>query len=123
MWFGPSVQLAYEVGITPAIEEAGFRPVRLDRKEYNNDIADEIIAEIRNSEFVVADFTGQRPNVYYEAGFARGLGRRVIWTCHAGQIGDLHFDTSHQNYIAWSTPEELRLRLYNRIRATILNAK
>ena len=123
MWFSPDVQLAYEAGIAPAIVDAGFRPIRLDEKEYNNDIGDEIIAAIRNSEFVVADFTGQRPNVYYEAGFARGLGRRVIWTCHAEQIEDLHFDTSHQNYIAWNSHDELRVRLFNRIRATILSPK
>jgi len=66
MWFGEDVELAYEAGIVPAVEKAGFRAVRLDRKEYNNDIGDEIIAEIRNSEFMIADFTGQRPNVYYE---------------------------------------------------------
>ena len=31
-----------------------------------------------------------------------------------------HFDTNHKNHIDWETPEELRDRLYRRIRATIL---
>ena len=81
---------------------------------------DEIIAEIRNCEFMVADFTGQRAGVYYEAGFAMGLGRSVIWCCHKDEVEKLHFDTNHKNHIAWETPAGLRERLYRRIRATIL---
>lgn len=120
MWFSIETREAYDRGIAPAISDAGFKPVRIDRKEHNNEIPDEIIAEIRNSEFVVADFTGQRSGVYYEAGFAMGLGRKVIWCCRKNEISKLHFDTNHKNHIDWETPEELRDRLYKRIRATIL---
>jgi hypothetical protein len=62
---------------------------------------------------MVADFTGQLAGVYYEAGFAMGLGRTVIWCCRKDEIGKLHFDTNHKNHIDWE-------RLYRRIRATIL---
>jgi hypothetical protein len=120
MWFSTDTTAAYESGIEPAVREAGFIPIRIDLKEHNNEIPDEIIAEIRNCEFMVADFTGQRAGVYYEAGFAMGLGRRVIWCCRQDQIGQLHFDTNHKNHIPWTTPEELYKRLYRRIRATIL---
>jgi hypothetical protein len=120
MWFSDDLRASYEAGIEPAVEEAGFKPIRIDRKEHNNEITDEIIAEIRNCQFMVADFTGQRSGVYYEAGFAMGLGRPVIWCCHKDEIGKLHFDTNHKNHIDWQTPEELRERLYKRIRATIL---
>jgi hypothetical protein len=81
------------------------------------------MTEIRNSEFVVADFTGQRGGVYYEAGFAMGIGRKVIWCCHEDEIGNLHFDTSHKNHIVWKTPDDLRSKLYRRIRATILETQ
>jgi hypothetical protein len=120
MWFSELTREAYEDGIEPAISDAGFKPIRIDRKEHNNEIPDEIIAEIRNSEFMVADFTGQRAGVYYEAGFAMGLGRRVIWCCKKDEIVKLHFDTNHKNHIDWQTPRELRDRLYTRIRMTIL---
>jgi hypothetical protein len=70
MWFSPDMAAAYQDGIEPAVRDAGFVPVRIDQKEHNNEITDEIIAEIRNSGSVVADFTGQRTGVYYEAGFA-----------------------------------------------------
>jgi hypothetical protein len=120
MWFSQETRAAYEKGIEPAVSESGFKPIRIDRKEHNNEIPDEIIAEIRNAQFMVADFTGQRTGVYYEAGFAMGLGRPVIWCCRRDEIGKLHFDTNHKNHIDWQTPQELRERLYTRIRMTIL---
>lgn len=93
MWFGESVGEAYEKGIKPAIRDSGYSPLRIDEKEHNNKIDDEIIREIRRSRFVVCDFTcglieheGERTalprdGVYYEAGFAQGLGIPVIWMC------------------------------------------
>jgi len=120
MWFSEETRAAYEGGIEPAIKDAGFKPIRVDLKEHNNEIPDEIIAEIRDCEFMVADFTGQRAGVYYEAGFAMGLGRKVIWCCRKNEIDKLHFDTNHKNHIAWETPPELREKLRRRIRATIL---
>lgn len=120
MWFEKQMDSAYSDGIRPAIEDdCGFRAIKIDLKEFLGDIVDEIIAEIRESRFVVADFTGQRPGVYYEAGFARGLGLPVVWTCRKDDIKKLHFDTSHQNHIEWETSKELRERLTNRIRAAI----
>ncbi len=93
--------------------------MRIDNKEHTNKICDEIIAEIRRSRFVVAEFTGQRNGVYYEAGFAAGLGIPVICTCREDNIADLHFDIRQYNCIDWKTPEELFERLRNRILAVI----
>jgi hypothetical protein len=121
MWFSEDLRAAYELGIEPAIADAGLKPIRIDRKEHNNEITDEIMSEIRNCQVMVADFTGQRGGVYYEAGFAMGLGRPVIWSCRKDEIEKLHFDTNHKNHIAWETPADVRQKLYNRIRATILD--
>jgi len=123
MWFDSSMDYAWKNGFEKGIEDAGYKPMRIDRKEHNNKIDDEIIAEIRRSRFLVADFTSEpdkpRGGVYYEAGFAHGLGIPVIFTCHESRINDLHFDTRQFNHIAWTTPEELRTKLKNRISATI----
>lgn len=121
MWFSDETKLAYDLGIEAAVKEAGCTPIRIDQKEHNNEITDEIMAEIRNSQFMVADFTGQRAGVYYEAGFAMGLGRPVIWCCREDYVDKLHFDTNHKNHIVWKSPEELKQKLYSRIRATVLN--
>lgn len=121
MWFDSSMNVPYEEGIDPAIREAGYEPLRIDRKDHNNKIDDEIIAEIRRSALVVADFTGDRGGVYYEAGFASGLGIPVIWMCKNEQawIDRLHFDTRQYNHILWNDPQDLRKQLFDRIRATV----
>ena len=123
MWFHKSMNEAYEAGIEPAIKEAGYKPLRIDRKEHVNKIDDEIIAEIRRSRFLVADFTqgqdGARGGVYYEAGFAHGLDLDVIFTCRKEERQKLHFDTEHYNHIFWTTPEELREKLKTRVLAVL----
>lgn len=116
MWFHKSLRQAYDDGISRAIINSGYTPRRVDRTEHADRIDDEVIAEIRRSAFVVADFTEHRPNVYYEAGFAHGLGRRVIFTCRENSKG-LHFDVRQYNTIEWKTPADLIAPLQNRILA------
>lgn len=125
MWFDEETDNCYQNGIKPAIEQAGYEVMRIDHKEHSNKIDDEIIAEIRRSLFLVADFThgegGIRGGVYYEAGFAYGLGLPVIFTCRKDKIEELHFDTRQYNHIIWEAEEleQFRQDLYNRIRAVI----
>ena len=118
MWFDASMDDAWENGFHPALEEAGYDPLRIDLQEHNQRIDDRIIAEIRNSGLLVADFTNHRQGVYFEAGFALGLGIPVIWTCREDELDKAHFDTRQYNHIDWKDPDDLWLRLYNRIRAT-----
>ena len=119
MWFDDSMIEAYEQGIRPAIEEVGYSPLRIDRQEFIGKIDDEIISQIRRSRFLVADAThgedGARGGVYYEAGFAHGLGLPVIFTCRNDMIDKVHFDTRQFNHIVWENPDDLREQLTNRI--------
>ncbi len=121
MWFKPQLIRLWEEGIYPAIRASGYKPERIDRVEHNNKIDDEIIAMIRRSKFVIADFTGGRGGVYFEAGFARGLGKEVLWTVRSGRLHRIHFDNRQFNFIEWSFDNlaEFRSRLQNRIEATI----
>ena len=123
MWFDDFMTDAWEKGIKPAIKAAGYEALRIDQKEFADKIDDEIIAEIRRSRFIVADFThgtdGARGGVYYEAGFAHGLGIPVIFTCRKDVLKKVHFDTRQYNHIVWETPEELRSSLANRIAAVV----
>lgn len=125
MWFDDSMKDTYEIGIRPGIEDAGYEARRIDRIEHINRIDDEIIAEIRRSRFVVADFThgdsGARGGVYYEAGFAHGLNIPVIFTCRKDVLEDIHFDTRQYNHIPWEEDklEEFRKALSDRISAVI----
>lgn len=119
MWFDKEMDGIAKKGFEQAIIDAGFNPLRIDRKEHNNKIDDEIIAEIKKSKFVVADFSGHRGGVYFEAGFAMGLGKQVIWTCRDDYLDSIHFDTRQFSHIVWENEYDLYKKLYNRIRATI----
>ena len=121
--FNDEVMQAFEKGIRPAVETAGYKPMRIDRKPDVEKIDDEIIAEIRRSRFLVADFThgkdGARGGVYYEAGFAHGLGIPVICTCRHDLVNELHFDTRQYHHTVWKSHEDLRDALKNRILAIV----
>jgi hypothetical protein len=128
MWFDSSMEEAFQSGFAKAIEGAGYRPLRIDKKEHNNKIDDEIVAEIKRSRFIVADFTSgtseggdaiARGGVYFEAGFAMGLGIPVIWSCRKDLIDKVHFDTRQFAHVVWETPADLEKSLLNRIRAVI----
>ena len=123
MWFDKTMSKAWEQGIEPAIIDSGYEPLRIDQTENIGKIDDMIIAEIKRSRFVIADFThgdkGARGSVYYEAGFAHGLGIPVIFTCREDLINEAHFDTRQYNHIVWGTAEDLRKKLANRISAVI----
>jgi hypothetical protein len=120
MAFDPALDAAYTQGIESAVvTDCKFTLVRVDRVEHNDNINDRIISEIRACQFLVADFTLHRNGVYFEAGFASGLGRPVIWTCRRDEMRDAHFDTRPYNHILWDSPDDLRVKLANRIRATV----
>ena len=143
MWFDKFMMNTYKNFISKAITDSGYEPFIILSKDYNGDICDHIIAEIRKSKFLMAEFTGLRGGVYFEAGFAYGLGLPVIWCCHEDwfnksvdnesevtidgkrvsaivkQERHIHFDISHYNFIVWKDGEDLYSKLKNRIQATI----
>ena len=124
MWFDPRMDDARDKGIIPAIEDAGYTASIINQMpDLIGRIEDAIIAEIRRSRFMVADFShgdeGVRGSVYYEAGFAHALGLPVIFTRHKNGEGVVHFDTDHFYRIEWETPEDLRKQLTEKIEAAI----
>jgi hypothetical protein len=123
MSFAKWLDDAYALGIKPAIEDCGFKAICMKEVATNEGITDRILSEIRRAEFVVADFTGQRRGVYFEAGFARGLGRPVIGTCRRNAVSKLHFDIKHLGHVLWDAPTDLRTSLAESIRANIIPSK
>lgn len=119
MWFDASMNEAYTEGFDRGIRDAGYQPLRIDNKEHAESISDAILSEIRRSRFVVADYTGANNGVYFEAGFAMGLGIPVIPTCRADHMSKLHFDVRHINTLGWDTPEDLAVKLARRLSAIL----
>lgn len=82
MSFGdnPVLQDHYELGIKPTVEEFGFHCIRADEVEHNQRITENIFDRKQNAHFITADLTDERPNCYYELGFAHALPKNVIYT-------------------------------------------
>ena len=128
MWFDPEMGDAYIKCFEPACIDAGYKPIRVDQEFYNGDVTDRIIGNIRTTQFTIADMTGYRGGVYYEAGFAKGLGKQVIFTCRTDWFDKdpeknrrVHFDLTHENFITWDSNhlDLFRQQLIDRIIATI----
>lgn len=64
-------------------------------------ITDHIRVAIRRSRFVIADLTGGNQGAYWEAGFAEGLGRPVIYSCEKSFFPKVHFDTQGLQTVIW----------------------
>lgn len=121
-WFDHQMDDAVN-GIFEALKDTGYEPVSAKTHQHNEDINNWIIARIRESGLLVADFTGHRGGVYFEAGFAMGLGIPVIWTCKETDVDKCHFDTRQYNHICWKDAEDLKKKLINRIEATLPNRR
>ena len=136
MSFDEEVGQVYDRGIAPALGSAGYKPVRIDRNGRSNGIDDEIIAEIRRARFLVCDLTNGVPECpdsgldrtavsrwrfLYEAGFAHGLGKHVIWTCRKDLVEHVDFGLRQRDIISWEAGQERILRriLDTRVRAVI----
>jgi nucleoside 2-deoxyribosyltransferase len=118
MWFDSKMDKAFNA-IEKAVLECGLNTVRIDRKEHNNEISGEILFEIKKSKIVIADVTGQRNGVYFEAGFAMGHQKNVIWSCKDDDLKNIHFDTRQYNHVVWEDENDLYIKMKNRLLATL----
>ena len=107
----------------PAVLEAGFDLIRLDEIRRAGLIDEKLRVEIRKSAFLVADLTDANLGAYWEAGFAEGLGKPVIYTCEKSVFDQkqTHFDTNHLHTVLWEpeNPGEAANELKATIRATL----
>ena len=148
MWFD-NITEAYREAVKDAIKDSGYdEPVFIDAYEHNNFIMDEVINQINEARFVIADFTcipeqsekngkipgGVRGGVYFEAGYARGLGKDVIVTCRDSPDAKKrrNFDIDQLNTLFWhqdgdnlfdSNNNDFSKRLAERIKATVGRGK
>lgn len=106
MKFGDSdVDNIYHNHFKPAVEKTGFVLKRLDERQPAGSIDDQLRLEIRQARFLIADLTHGNNGAYWEAGFAEGLGKPVIYTCRRDIFDNgqgTHFDTNHHLTVTWS---------------------
>ena len=101
----------YMAAVKYVCEKAGFEAVRTDSRPAANthQIVDAIHDHIQTCGFVIADLTNERPNVYYEIGYAKGLNKKLILTSKKG--APVHFDLQGFNRIEWTGSENLKKQL------------
>lgn len=107
----------------PSVRDTGFELIKLDDVPRAGLIDDRLRVEIQSSDFIIADLSHDNLGAYWEAGYAEGLGKPVIYTCEIGKFEatKTHFDTNHHLTITWdaASPEEAGRKLKATIRATL----
>lgn len=129
MMFSDKTNVFYELAYKPVIQSLNYSAMRIDEKEYTGSIIGEIQNEITDSIALIADLTGNRGGVYYEAGMARGLQLcnhpiKLILTCEQSFFNSerVHFDVSGDNILLYNSVDDLKNKLKNRL-TTVLNSE
>ncbi len=99
--------------IRNASANCGFRAARVDRISGDSTIDRKIIDNIKKAELIVADLSFERPNCYYELGYARAIGKKIITI--ASKNTKVHFDVEHYDCLFFSSGEELESDLQKRL--------
>jgi hypothetical protein len=111
----PAGKALFDEAIAPALQEAGYVPVRVDRAEDPGRVDDEVLVRMHGSRLVVADVTGHPREVYFQGAYALGRGLPVIWTCSEADSAALRLELPRQELVTWSDAAQLRERLSLRI--------
>ena len=114
MPFSEEFQDIYEFGIYEPIRRCGYICERVDEPLFTGDILQRITERISTAEFVIAELTGARANVYLEVGYAWGKGIPVITLAREGE--KLHFDVSTHRCIFYRTIGQLAKDLEKLVR-------
>ena len=109
MPFDQQFDSAYQDLIEPALSESGYAVSRADELQNHRSILRDIVQSIEQASLIVADLTGDNPNVYYELGIAHALNKPVIMMTQG--ISHLPFDLKPYKVIPYS------LQLSNALRA------
>ena len=107
MWMHDSME-EVKRSIKTAVENAGYEPLRIDDINHDEKIDDRILSEIEKSKFIVCDITSSnedkpRASVFFEAGYAKGKGIPVIWSCDKTmkEMQENAFDTRQYAFLFW----------------------
>ncbi len=97
------------LAIKDECERLSLKPVRVDEKTGSGLIIKDIIRLIEQAEFIIFDLSEERPNVYYELGYAHGVGNEAEdILLVANKETNLHFDVSPLRVQFYDSTEKLR---------------
>ena len=109
----PIIKSYYDEAILPTIQKYGLKCVRVDEEAFTGEISKRIIDNIKRARIVLVDLTEDRPNCYFEAGYALALNKPVIFQrLNAPHYeAKFEFDVKDFNHILYGTIAELREKL------------
>ena len=99
--------------IKQAAATVGYRAERVDFILGSNSIDNKIYQNIEKAELIIADLTLERPNCYFEVGYAKALGKNLIFMSKNGT--KIHFDVEHYDHITYDTEFEMFNSLQNKL--------
>lgn len=103
--------------IKEACREFGITAYRADEIEHQDRITDIVLKEIATCEYLIADLSDERPNVYYEVGYAHALNKKPI--LYRRTNTRVHFDLYVHNVPEYKNTTELRKLLRQRFEAIL----
>jgi nucleoside 2-deoxyribosyltransferase len=121
----------FKEGIAPSVQANGLAPFLMIEREPSASILNEILSRIETAKLIVADLTFERPNCYYEVGYAQAKGKKVIFTAREDHDPrrpnrqpngpKVHFDLDSHRISFWRQDAltELRLELTQRIEEAV----
>lgn len=89
--------------IKPAIKSLGYEAVDMRDVSQAGIIDNLLRVQIRDSAFVIVDLTHDNAGAYWEAGYAEGIGKPVLYICEKSKFDEknTHFDTNHCTTVPW----------------------
>lgn len=120
--FAPPLGDYYEKIYKPAIEKAGFKPVRADADIFGTGkIMDQVWEGINAAKVLVAELTSRNPNVFYELGLAHALKKPVVLV--SSREEDVPFDLQHIRVIYYDVTDPFwGSKLIEKVAENVLSA-
>jgi hypothetical protein len=105
----PEFEDVYKLGIKETAAECGILAVRVDEQLYRENILEQIYRQIDAADLIVADMSGQNPNVFYEVGYAHAKGKLCVLMTK--DVSHIPFDLNHHRHIVYGSIAVLKDRL------------
>jgi hypothetical protein len=111
--YSPDMDPIFE-GIREAAKAVGLEAKRVKDVLGDYQITTQLMSMIAKARLIVADLSHEKPNVYFELGYARGLGKTVVTCAREGTA--IHFDVKDWTYIPYNDSRVLEKALTERLR-------
>ena len=89
----------YKLGIKETAARLDILAERVDEQIFQEGILERIYRQIEVADIVIADMSGQNPNVFYEVGYAHAKGKLCILM--TSDAADIPFDLKHHRHIVY----------------------